>query len=358
MKRIVILGITGSIGTQTVAICKKLGFDIVGCSYHTNHLLAKKLIKENKIKNVYCSSNNKLFNCSSFDQLIKKTKPDMVVNAIIGFAGLDGTIATLNNKVDLALANKESCVVAGHLIFKYAKKHGIKIIPIDSEHTNLYKQLLEVDQKEVNQIYITCSGGKYFKKQKSVLKKVTYQEATTHKNWSMGQKITIDSNTLMNKCFEVIEAYWYFNTKRINVLLEPTSIIHSAVLLNDGTFSYSHSLPTMTLPICWAINNFKAPLAYLNKDKAEAITPVLKLINDIKPIKWAYDVINDKTHSLGIIINTANEIAIKLFKENKISFDEIIPFIEKVIITTKRVNIKAINQIKDLVNRINKSLLK
>lgn len=337
----VILGITGSIGTQTVKICKQLGYKIVGCSYHSNKKLANKLIKDNNIKYAICTKTNR-----NYDKLIKLAKPDLVVNAIVGFAGLEATIATLSCKVPLALANKESVVVAGKLIFDYAKKQKTKIIPIDSEHTNLYYQLLNVDTKDVNQIFITGSGGKYLNAKFKDLKKVTYKDATTHKNWSMGNKITIDSNTLINKCFEVIEAYWYFKTKRISVLHDKTSLIHSAILLNDGTFTYSHSLPTMTLPITWALTNFKAPKSFIKKDERKAQTLVLKKLNDVKPISFAYDVINDKTGSLGIVINAANEIAHLKFKQGLITFDKIIPFIQKAIKTTKLVNIKTFEDIK------------
>lgn len=351
--KIVIFGITGSIGTQAVKICKQLGCKIVGCSYHSNRKLATKLIKENKIPYSICTKTS-----TNYETLIKKAKPDIVVNALVGFAGLDATIATLKCNKTIALANKESVVVAGKFIFDYAKKHNIRIIPIDSEHTNLYYQLLNVKTSDVNQIYITGSGGKLLNCKSSELKKISYKQATTHKNWKMGNKITIDSGTLINKCFEVIEAYWYFKTKRINVLWDKTSLIHSAVLMNDGSFYYSHSLPNMTLPITWAINNFKAPNSFIKKDAAKPKEDVLQLINNIKPISFAYDVINDKTNSLGIIINAANEVAHKLFKENKIRFDQIVPFVEKAIKKIKRKNIKSFADVKAFDKQVRKQLSK
>lgn len=339
--KLCILGITGSIGTQTVAIAKKLGYKIVSCSYHKNIELGQKLVKYNKIPFSLCSHDTSKGNCLDFNNLIKKSKPDLVVNAIIGFAGLKATTAALKNKINIALANKESVVVGGKFIMPYAKKHNIKIIPIDSEHTNLYYQIAQAGYDNINQLYITCSGGKYWDKSKDQLKKVTYNQATSHKNWSMGQKITIDSNTLMNKCFEVIEAYWYFNTNRINVLLDPTSIIHSAILLNDGSFAISHSQPKMTNPIAWAISDFKTPLVLPAIPK----TNVLYKINDIKPISWAYRVINDKTGSLGIILNAANEVAIQLFKKKMIRFDQILDFIENSMNKIKPTIIKSIDEI-------------
>ncbi len=341
--KICILGITGSIGTQTVAIAKKLGYKIVGCSFHRNNKLAKKIIKANKIKHFYCSHNNENGNCQSFDELIKKAKPTLVVNAIVGFAGLAPTLVTLHNKVNLALANKESVVVAGWYIFSYARRHHIQVLPIDSEHTNLYYQLLQTKDEEVNQVFITGSGGKYLHASKSVKAKVTYNQAIKHKNWLMGNKITIDSNTLINKCFEVIEAYWYANTKKISVLHDQTSIIHSAIMLNNGQLLLSHSKPNMTTPIAWAITNFKYQIPKL--EKAQVATDVLVKLNHVKPISWAYDVINDPTHSLGIVINAANEVAIQLFKKGMLRFDQIVDYIENSIKRIKRKTIKTIDDI-------------
>lgn len=349
--RVVIFGITGSIGTQTAKICKELGYKIVGCTYHTNKTLAKQMAKTYHIKHVLCTKTN-----TDYEKLIKQAKPGIAVNAIVGFAGLKATIACLKTKTKLALANKESVVVAGKLIFEYAKKHHIQIIPIDSEHTNLYYQLMQVKTKDVNQIYITGSGGKYLGWSSKQLKRVSYKEATTHKNWSMGNKITIDSNTLMNKCFEVIEAYWYFKTKRINVLHDKTSLIHSAILLNDGTFMYSHSIPTMTLPIVWALTNFEAPIKYLKHDAANATTDVLCKLNNVKPISFAYQVMNDKTNALGIVINAANEKAHSLFKQGKIGFDKIIPYIEKAMNKIKLKPIKTFKDVFDFDSKVRKIL--
>lgn len=344
--KLCILGITGSVGTQTVAIAKKLGYRIVGCSFHNNVELGKKIVKEKHIKYYYCSNQISNGNCQSFDDLIAKAKPDLVVNAIIGFAGLKGTLAALHNHVDLALSNKESVVTAGWYIFAYAKKHNIKVLPIDSEHTNLYYQLLQAEDKNVNHLYITCSGGKYLNKPKNVTSKVTYDQAITHKNWKMGAKITIDSNTLVNKCFEVIEAYWYFNTKRISVLHDPTSIIHSAIILDNGQFIYSHSKPVMTGPIGWAISDFSYKLPpSLN---AQPKTNILTKMDKIRPISWAYEIMNDKTNSLGIIANAADEVAIKLFKAKMLRFDQITDYIENAMKKIKRCPVKTIDQIYEL----------
>lgn len=338
-KSICILGITGSIGTQTIKVAKELGYKIVGCSFHTNKTFGKKIVKQNKIPFFYCSDDLLIGNCSNFSDLIKKCKPDIVVNAIVGFAGLSATLAALENKVDLALANKESVVTAGWYIFKYAKRHKIKVLPIDSEHTNLYFQILNAKPNSINQIYITGSGGKYLCK---TPKNVTYDEATKHKNWLMGNKITIDSNTLMNKCFEVVEAYWYFKTHRINVLLDKTSNIHSAIMLNNGDFYYSFSKPNMVEPIKMALSDFR--YYPTTKTKLE-LTNTLVRIDNLCPINWAYQIMKDKTNSLGILINAANEVAIKLFQAKILRFDQIVEYIANSIKKIKLRKIKNIKQI-------------
>ncbi|MBQ0045869.1 MAG: hypothetical protein KBS35_03200 [Mycoplasma sp.] len=354
--KLCILGITGSVGTQTVAIAKKLGYKIVGCSFHSNVTLGKQIAKDNDIKYCYCSNQISNGNCQSFDDLIKKAKPDLVVNCIIGFAGLKGTLAALHNNVDLALSNKESVVTAGWYIFAYAKKHHLRVLPIDSEHTNLYYQLLQARKKDVNHLYITCSGGKYLNKPKSVTSKVTYEQAISHKNWKMGPKITIDSNTLVNKCFEVVEAYWYFNTKRISVLHDPTSIIHSAIMLDNGQFLYSNSKPVMTGPIGWAISNFSYKLP--SNLQAEPTTNVLTKMDSIKPISWAYEIMNDKTNSLGIIVNAADEVAIKLFKAKMLKFNQITDYIENAMKKIRRRPIKTIEQIFEFDKEVRLSSIK
>lgn len=351
--RICILGITGSIGSQTATICKKLGFKIVGCSYHTKPNLAFKLIRKHKIKYVLNTTK-----CLKYEKLINYCKPDVVVNAIVGFAGLKATIAALKCKKTLALANKESVVVAGKFIFSYAKQHKIKVIPVDSEHTSLYYQLMNLDTSKVNQIYITGSGGKLLNCSQSELNKITYKQALTHSNWVMGNKITIDSGTLVNKCFEVIEAYWYFQTKRINVLWDKTSTTHCGVLMNDGSFYYVSGKSTMTLPITWAINGFKAPTSFIKKDYCQAKQNVLMTINNIKPISFAYQVINDKTNSLGIIINAADEIALDLFKKGKLKFIQIVPFIEKMLKKIPRKTIKNFDQVEQFDHAIRKLIRK
>ena len=349
-KRICILGITGSIGRQTIIVAKKLNFKIVGCSYYHNYQLAKKIINANNIKYVYCALNKK----GSFDQLIKKCKPHLVVNAVVGIAGLKATLAAINNGIDIALANKESLIVAGKFIFDLAKRKRINIYPIDSEHSNLYNQLLHFNTNDINNIYITCSGGNFFGWTNKQKQKITYEQAIRHKNWLMGPKITIDSNTLMNKCFEIIEAYWYFKTNRINVLLDKKSYIHSAILTNNGSFYCSYSTPNMSNAIALALTNFK--VCFNKRKYSYPSNNYYPLINNIKPIHWGYDVIDDKTNSLGIIINCANDVAQELFIKNKIKFNQIITLISWSIKNIKKQKINSISEVFDFYKKIKKKI--
>ena len=355
-KKIVICGITGNIGQQTIEVCKKLKFKIIGCSYFNEHDLCKTIVAKNKIKNILCCENKEKGNCHNFLELISKSKPDLVVNAVVGFAGLEATIATLQNKIDLALANKESLVVAGTFVTKLAKKNHVKIFPIDSEHTSLM-QLILYAQKPINQIYITCSGGNFLTWKNNQQKLINWKQATKHPNWNMGEKITIDSNTLMNKCFEVIEAYWYFKTKKINVLLDPKSIVHSAIMFDDGGMAISKIKSDMKQFIALAINNFN--VSYLMKIETMNVSANnIALINkNIKPLKWAYDVMNDTTNSLGIILNAANEAAIFLFKIGKIKFNEILKIIDKALTSTYHKRITSLSKIKTFHEFVYKKII-
>lgn len=283
-KKIVICGITGNIGQQTIEVCKKLKFDIVGCSYYDEHQLCQKLAKANKIEHILCCCDTKHGNCQNFHDLLKKSRPDLVVNAIVGFAGLEASITTIEAKVDLALANKESLVVAGYFITSLARKNHVKLLPIDSEHTSLMNLVLSAN-KPINQLYITCSGGSFLTYSNKQKRLVTYQQATKHPNWSMGEKITIDSNTLLNKCFEIIEAYWYFKTNKINVLLDPKSIVHSAIMFEDGGFALAKDISDMHHFIALAINNFQ-PLSIKDLYTNQHIVNNLALMDkNVLPLK-------------------------------------------------------------------------
>jgi len=372
MRSVCILGSTGSIGTQTLEVIRRHPdqFCVVGLSCGKNIKLLKEQIREFDPSMVAVSDEKDIAELKAefpfieyfhgiegITNLAKFTSADVILNALVGSIGIKPTYEAVKLRKTVALANKESLVTAGKLVTDLAYAKKVRILPIDSEHSNLYKQLKNVDTNEVNQIYITGSGGKYLNANKKEMSKVTYNQAIIHKNWTMGPKITIDSNTLMNKCFEVIEAYWYFKTKRINVLLDKTSLIHSAILMNNGAFTFSESLPLMTTPIAWALTDFNCP-SIEKTVEMEHTTQVLELMNDIVPIKWAYEVINDKTNSLGIILNAADEVAIELFKNKLLRFDQIIDFIANAKNKIKPKMIKTYAQIVDFDKEVRLQAIK
>ncbi len=352
--RILILGATGNIGTQTLKALNK-NQHLVGISFFNNFKLAKSIIKKYHLKYFYSPNFIKENSVKDYDDLIKKTKPDLIVNAISGFNGLKATIASLNAKKNIALANKESLVMAGKFIKTIAKKNNIKIYPIDSEHASVYETIKNYPDNSINQIIITCSGGRYYHTDIKELNKIKYQDAIKHPNWDMGNKISIDSSTLINKCFELVESYWLFNCKKVKALYHPQSIVHSILEFKNNMYLSLWSRPNMLLTIQLALSEFK------NVEKA-LIKPInfnnLNLeFQEIdckkwKPIQWAYEIINDKNNNLGIIINVANEIAIEKFKNGDIKFNEIISYIQKMIQKYSKFKIKNINEIQSLIDLI------
>ena len=358
--KILLLGATGSIGTQTIEVIKKLNYSLVGISYCSNHTSAKKIIKNNHLKYYYCSSDCSKSSVKNIDELISLTNPDLVVNSVVGFAGLESTIKVLQHKKNIALANKESLVVGGKLVMDLAKINNVNIYPIDSEHTSLM-QLVRKYQDDVDTLYITASGGRYYnwtKKQKELIK---FEDAIKHPNWNMGAKISIDSSTLMNKCFEIIEAYWYFSSKKIYALYHPQSLIHSALKTKNNSYFCNMSTVDMKLPIELALTNFSTNVNVIKPlDFNNGIILNLQNIDENKhlPIKWAYDVIkNPNNLSLPIILNASNEIAIELFKDKKIKYTQIIEIINWAIDNIKSSKISTLEDIFKFDAKVRKIIL-
>lgn len=245
MKKIIILGSTGSIGRQTLEVCK--GFEIIGLSANKNIKLLREQAKKFGVKFVAIGGKEA---CE-----LASRKCDLVVNAISGLAGLAPTIATIKAGNDLALANKESLVARGAEIISLARKNKVKIIPVDSEHSAIFQCLLGRDIKSVKKIILTCSGGPFFGKTRKELANVTVAQALKHPTWKMGKKITIDSATLMNKGFEIIEAHHLFGIpySKIDVVIHPQSIVHGMVEFLDGSVVMQASEPDMRIPIAYAL---------------------------------------------------------------------------------------------------------
>ena len=353
MKKISILGVTGSIGTQTLDVVRNSDdIKVVGISANSSTEKMKEIIKEFKPKYVammkkecaeelekFCDENSietEIY--SGMEGLIKIStlaEIDMVVTSVVGMIGLVPTMEAIKAKKDIALANKETLVVAGELVMKAAEENGVKILPVDSEHSAIYQSLRGNDMSTLKKIILTASGGPFRGKKEEELKDITLEQALNHPNWSMGKKITIDSATLMNKGLEVIEAHWLFNCDydNIQVVVHPQSIIHSMVEYKDGAIIAELGSADMRLPIQYALNYTER-----KKEVAKSIDfyEISKLtfekpdMDTFKCLKIAYEV-GKKGGLLPTVLNGANEIAVQLFLDRKIKFLEIAEIIENTI---------------------------
>lgn len=272
-EKIIILGSTGSIGTQTLDVLQKVGDkEIYGLTCNSNiDLLLKQVIKtkakvvciydEKKAYDFYLKAEKKKLKLKIFTGLdgiltmIQMKEVDFVVNSLVGIIGIEPTICAIKAKKKLALANKESLVCEGKKIMSLAKKNKVEIRPIDSEHSAIWQCLAGEKKDRIKKIIITCSGGPFYKKTKKELEKVTLADCLKHPSWNMGKKITIDCATLVNKGLEVIEAYYLFDVKPddIEVVIQRGSFIHSMVMFKDGSVKAQISLPSMKIPIAYAI---------------------------------------------------------------------------------------------------------
>ena len=337
MKKILILGITGSIGQQALECLEN--FELVGFSFNKNLDLAKKIIKDNSNSSlyVYSPTEQSLNNVNNFQDLIIQSKPDLVLNAVVGFDGIFLTKFCLENQINVALANKESLVIGGSFIMDLLKKNpNVKLFPVDSEHSSLY-QLYITDPLKIKKIYITASGGPFYNLSIQEMYSKKFNEAIKHPKWCMGYKISIDSATLINKCFELIEAFYLFENVEIQPLYHPQSIVHSMVEYIDNSLFANLSYPNMKLAISLALNEFNKldntiqPLSF----KQLSLTFDEIDLNKWKPIAWTYELFETKNKAIGVIINTVNDYLIQLFKEDKIVFGQIVETIDDYLIRYK-----------------------
>jgi 1-deoxy-D-xylulose-5-phosphate reductoisomerase len=257
-------------------------------------------------------------------QVVESTEVDTVLTALVGYAGLRPTISAINAKKSIALANKETLVVAGALITQLAKERGVNIYPVDSEHSAIFQCLTGEFHNPIEKIYLTASGGPFRGYSIDQLSKVTLEQALKHPNWSMGAKITIDSATLMNKGLEVIEAKWLFNLKseQIDVIVHPQSIIHSLVQFEDGSMKAQMGLPDMKLAIQYALTypaRLKTNFPRFNFMDYPSLTFEQADRKVFKNLDLAYRVM-DMQGTAACALNAANEVAVAAFLESKISF--------------------------------------
>jgi 1-deoxy-D-xylulose-5-phosphate reductoisomerase len=269
----------------------------------------------------------------AIEQVVELDNIDIVLTAMVGFSGLKPTLAAINAGKQIALANKETLVVAGELVTDLAKKKGVNIYPVDSEHSAIFQCLAGEFHNKIEKIYLTASGGPFRGKQQVELKNITSTEALKHPNWSMGVKITIDSATMMNKGLEVIEAFWLFGLQadQIEVLVHPQSIVHSLVQFTDGSIKAQLGLPDMKLPIQYALsypNRLQSSYPRLNFAEYPQLTFEKPDTTIFRCLPLAFEALH-KGGNMPCILNAANEIAVEAFLKNKVSFLEIPEIIEK-----------------------------
>ncbi len=343
MKKILILGSTGSIGVSTIEIVRAFPekFEIIGLTANNNIELLREQINEFHPKVVVLRDEAKsrilkeqfgnqceiLTGDQGLLEITQRDNYDILVSALVGFAGLAPTIEAIKLKKRIALANKETLVTAGEIVIDLCKKYGAELIPVDSEHSAIFQCLNGENKSEINKIILTASGGPFLNKTKKDLENVTIEDALKHPNWKMGSKITIDSATMMNKGLEVIEAFWLFNLpkEKIEVTIHPQSIIHSMVEFIDGSIKAQLSTPDMKLPIIYA-------LSFPERYYFNAVQTDFRKINQLtffEPdfdkfacLKIAYDVIGEGG-SASCVLNAANEIAVGKFLSGKIKFTRI-----------------------------------
>jgi 1-deoxy-D-xylulose-5-phosphate reductoisomerase len=349
MKKVLILGSTGSIGINTLNVIRKFPgkFKITALTINKRIDLLEPQIEEFKPELVVIQDkdaaeelkkklNRKCKILSGKDGLLfaaSQLKYDILVGAMVGFAGLAPTIEAVKRGRRVALANKETLVVAGELVTELCKKHNAEIIPVDSEHSAIYQCLVGESENQINKLILTASGGPFLNASKETFCNVTVKEALNHPNWNMGNKITIDSASMMNKGLEVIEAHWLFgiSKNKIEVVIHPQSIVHSMVEFIDGSIKAQLGLPDMKLPIQYALsfperfgNDF--PRTYL--PKIGSLTFFEPDINKFECLKIAYDVL--ETGGIApCILNAANEVAVDKFLNGKIKFSYIPAIINK-----------------------------
>ena len=371
-KTISILGSTGSIGSNTIDVINsnKNKFSVLSLTSKNNvNLLSKQSFLLNpkfvaiQNKEKYKDLKNNLFGkkikiLAGYEGIIECTnnKVDIVVAAIVGIAGLKPTLNSIKNCSKLCLANKECLVSAGSFFMEKIAKSKCKLLPLDSEHNAIF-QLCDFNKSNnVESITLTASGGPFRNYNLQKLKKATLKKALKHPNWKMGNKITIDSATLMNKAFEIIEAYYLFNLKlnQIDIIIHPESIIHSMVNFADGSTTALLSNHDMRIPIFYALN--WPSREYYNVKKIDFLK-IKKLtfektnINLLDSIKLSYYVLKNGG-SYPLIFNAANEIAVSFFLENKIKFMDIIKIVKKILSMSKNYKINNINDIYIVDERI------
>mgnify|MGYP002509472320 FL=1 len=367
MKKIAILGSTGSIGTQTLEVVRENGdIEVLGIAAGGNIRLLEEQIREfhprlaavwseekaGELKARISDTNTRVV--SGMDGLLEVSTladTEILVTAIVGMIGIRPTIEAIKAGKDIALANKETLVTAGHIIMPLAKENHVSILPVDSEHSAIFQSLQGNEQKALHKILLTASGGPFRGKKEEELLNIRVEDALKHPNWAMGQKITIDSSTMVNKGLEVIEAKWLFgvDVDRVQVVVQPQSIIHSMVEYVDGAIIAQLGTPDMKLPIQYALYYPKRRL--LPGERIDFWS--LGRLDFEKPdmdtfygLKLAYDA-GRKGGTLPTVFNAANELAVRQFLNREIKYLEIVEIIEDCMGAHKNIENPSLQEILD-----------
>ena len=347
MKRIILLGCTGSIGTQSVDVIRhhQDKFKIVAMACGSNIEMLETMTDMCDYFNVKNETDAKMLQIKYPDKhftsgddgilkLIENVECDLVINSLVGFLGLLPTLKAIEMKRDVALANKESLVAGGDLVLKALKEHNVNLYPIDSEHSAIFQCLQGNELKSVKKLIITASGGSFRDKSRDELVNVTVEDALNHPNWSMGKRITIDSSTMMNKGFEVIEAHYLFNIdyENIDVIINTQSIIHSMVEYTDKSFIAQLGTADMRLPIQYAIN-YPERIELFSDDELDLASighlDFRKMDYERFPLLALAFKAGQRAGNSGAILNAADEASVELFLNNEISYLDIEKFIFK-----------------------------
>lgn len=350
IKKLAILGSTGSIGTQALEVVQsnpdKFQVEVLAAGSNADLLIQQSLkFRPNvavindvsqlaKVKDALLDEGIKVYGGEdALADVVQMESVDMVLAAIVGYAGLRSTLSAVNAGKQIALANKETLVVAGELVTKAAREKGVNLYPVDSEHSAIFQCLAGEFHNPIEKIYLTASGGPFRGKKREDLVGVTKAQALKHPNWAMGAKITIDSATLMNKGLEVIEAKWLFHLKpeQIDVIVHPQSIIHSIVQFQDGSMKAQMGLPDMKLPIQYAMgypNRFRSDFPRFDFLKYPSLTFEQPDKSTFRCLDLAYEAMNKGGNS-ACVMNAANEVAVAAFLEDRIPFLRIAEVIEE-----------------------------
>ena len=332
MQKVVLLGSTGSVGKSSLEVIEKNKekYEVACLVALSNIESIKAQAKRHKKAKIYIEkSGNKIVSKKFIDRndllkLISSNDVDTVIAAISGSDGLELIHHSILSGKKVLIANKEPLVMAGEFLVNEAKKHGAQIIPIDSEHCSVHQSIQGKKENSISKITLTCSGGPFYKLSKSKFKNISLKQALKHPIWQMGQKITIDSSTLMNKALEIIEAKYLFNEdpNKIEAIIHPEGLIHSLVEFCDGTILAAMAIPDMKIPISYGLSYPDTVESHTNKINLQQLKNLsFKTIDPHKfpSIDFAYFALNHEK-GMPIILNAANEVAVELFMKNKISF--------------------------------------